>query len=304
MAYLGSLTEPGDVGITGGVVSRAVGWLTGAGDDPLVRPYSIAVIGEAPTTGPGGTPGPERIAVADTDGRVVHVYDMAQGTHHALRQIDETTTLATPVAVAYDADRRLYVADTVLGRVVRFTADGRFDREITRNVMRPAGLALDRARKVLYVADAGTHDVRRFTLDGEERGVIGGPFHYPTHLSVAADGTLLVSDSLAFRVVVLSPDGKTLATVGHEGDGTGDLRRPKGVAMDPDGHVHVVDALFDNVQIFDPRGNFLLAYGESGAADGEFALPAGLCIDERGLVYVCDAYNSRVQIFRYLGGGL
>ncbi len=303
IAYLGSVSEPSDIGIQRGFFSGAIGWLTGAGDDPLVRPYAVAVFGSAPSTGPGGTPGPAVIAVADSDGHAVHVYDLGSGEHVSLRELGDTTSLATPVAVAFDAQQRLYVADSALGRVVRFSADGEFDREITRNVMRPVGLAVDAKREILYVADSGTHDVRRLTLDGEPRGLMGGPFYYPTHLSMTPDGRLLVADSLQFRVVVLSPEGKTLATIGGEGDASGDLQRPKGVAMDPDGHVYVVDALFDNVQIFDDRGEFLLAFGSAGPDDGEFALPAGLCIDERGLIYVCDSYNSRVQVFRYLGGG-
>jgi len=65
---------------------------------------------------------------------------------------------------------------------------------------RPAGIALDRARRLLYVADAGTlqsaaHTVKVFGWDGSLVRAIGhekgdGPwqFLFPTYVAVDANG--------------------------------------------------------------------------------------------------------------------
>ena len=104
-----------------------------------------------------------------------------------------------------------------------------------------------------------------------------------------------------FRVQVLDPDGKPVATFGGIGDAYGQLARAKGIALDSDGNIYVVDAAFNNFQIFNREGQVLLAVGVAGLAPGQFWLPAGAAIDDKDRVYVVDQYNRRVQIFQYLG---
>jgi len=273
----------------------------GESDERLHQPYAVAVVGDAERTGPGGTErGPALLAVADTRALVVHRFDLVEGDHVALTEAGDGRVLRAPVGVAFDAARRLYVCDSVLGIVVRYTADGELDRVIVWGLGRLGGLAIDRDRKLLYVSETAQHLVHRYSLDGEDAGTVGRDLRFPTHLAVDRRGRLIVSDSMNFRVVVFDAEGALLAAVGKLGDGSGDPQRPKGVAADSDDHLYVVDALFDNVQVFTLEGRLLLVMGSAGSGRGELALPAGLACDERDIIYVADVYNGRVVLLRYL----
>ncbi len=300
IALLGEFRAPGDLGIEPGGLRQALDFIVGTTEQSLRRPHGIAVAGDAPGTGPGGTHGPALIAVTDTEAGTVHRYDLVAGEHRLITELGDGHRLGSPVGVAFDDRGRLYVSDSANALVVRYEERGEFDRVVARGLARPSGLAVDSARGILYAADTGEHTVRRFDLDGSPRDAIRIPFHYPTHLALDAAGRLLVSDSMNFRAVLLTAEGELLAAVGRPGDSSGDLQRPKGVGVDSDGHLYVVDALFDNVQIFDTHGQLLLAVGSAGDAPGEFALPAGLAIDARDRIYVADAFNGRVQVFQYL----
>ena len=104
-----------------------------------------------------------------------------------------------------------------------------------------------------------------------------------------------------FRIQKFNNDGRFLMKIGSNGDGTGDMGRPKGVAVDSQGHIYVVDAIFDTVQIFNQDGEFLLNFGTTGSGPGEFWLPSGIFVDSNSRIYVADSYNKRVQIFDYIG---
>ncbi len=301
--FVGSFTGAKDLGIRPGLLGRVVAVVAGDETPAFDRPYAIAVWGDAEGTGVDGGRGPARIAVGDTGAHGVHLLDLEHGRQSLVRDAGEERTLQSPVAVGFDGDARLYVCDSELGLLLRYDADGGFDRVLSRSLARPAGLAIDAAHRVLYVADAAEHVVRTFGLDGEPRGALAEEFRFPAHLALDRGGGLLVSDSMQFRVAVVGADGRLAATAGRHGDASGDLERPKGVATDSEGDLYVADALFDNVQIFDRAGRLLLAFGGAGTGPGEFEMPAGLAIDGRDVVYVADTYNGRIQVFRFLGRG-
>ena len=303
IALLGEIRGPQELEMTGGLGRGIIRLLTGYEPEKLRRPYAVAVTGDVEGTGPGGERGPELLAVADTEAKVVQLFDLKRGKQHILAEMDGDLRLLSPVGVAFDADRRLYVVDSALAALVRFGPDGEFDRVLSRGFQRPAGVGVDAADGVVYVSDAAEHTVRKFDLEGQPLGTMRVPFRFPTHLGVDRRGRLVVADTMNFRVMVFAPDGKPIFSTGKRpGDASGNLQRPKGVALDSDDHLYVVDALFDNVQIFDLKGALLLAFGSAGDGAGEFALPAGIAIDQRDLIYLADSYNGRVQVFRYLGG--
>jgi DNA-binding beta-propeller fold protein YncE len=288
---------PRDLSINPGFFRRVVSLIFGGTEDLFVRPYAVAVLGDAPA-------GPSRIAVTDIEAKAVHLLDLDGGSYVRITEAGEDGPFVSPVGAAFDGAGRVYVVDSTKRLLVRYTAEGELDRVLGRAFSRPTGVAIDAKRGVVYVSDPIAHSVFRFDLDGHPLAVptVPLPFDGPTHLAVDRSGQLLVSDGLAFHVSVVSPEGVLLGTVGQLGDSSGELSRPKGVAADSEGHVYVADALFDNVQIFDLEGRFLLPFGTAGDAPGELALPAGVAIDARDLVYVADAWNGRVQVFRYVKG--
>lgn len=295
--FVGSISNPDDLGRKKGFFRKVWEFLRGeAEDEDMVRPMAVATDGA-------------RMYVADSLAKRVHVYDRANAEYSYIRG-SEQESLSLPIGLATDARGNLYVADGEHGKIFVFKPDGSFESDLdsTKWLKRPSGLAIDKARQRLYVADAPSHEVKVFDLEKGavlktigERGSQNGEFNYPAFVAVDKAGRLYVTDALNSRIQVFDADGRFLRTFGKKGDGTGDLSAPKGVGVDGEGHIYVADADFDNLQIFDDKGQLLLFLGSSGQAAGKFWLPTGLFVDEQDRIYVADSYNKRVQIFQYLG---
>jgi sugar lactone lactonase YvrE len=201
----------------------------------------------------------------------------------------------------------LFVADSYLRQVVQLDRDGNLLRTIAHDdLQRPSSVAFDARRQRLYVGDSKAHVIHVFDEQGHRVGTLGGvgagpgQFNSPTHLALAPDGSVVVTDALNFRVEVFGPDGQYTDQLGKIGDGAGNFAAPKGVAVDRDGHIYVVDAMFDAVQVFNAKGRLLLGFGEQGNRAGQFWLPNGLYIDAGQQLFVADAYNRRIQVFQIL----
>jgi DNA-binding beta-propeller fold protein YncE len=136
------------------------------------------------------------------------------------------------------------------------------------------------------------------TIGGTGNGE--GQFNRPTELRLAGE-TLMVVDSMNFRVQVLDRSGKFLYAVGKIGDNLGAMFRPKAVGLDSEGDLYVVDGIWGVVQVFNREGQLLYYFGGEGTHAGQFQLPAGLFIDRDDRVFVVDSFNRRVQVFRYAG---
>jgi len=125
----------------------------------------------------------------------------------------------------------------------------------------------------------------------------------PTGLTVGPDGNLYVADTHYHRVVVFSPAGELLRTIGRFGTGPGRFIFPTDVAFGPDGRMYVSEyGGNDRVSIFSPGGRFLASFGSPGSGPGQFSRPAALAVDgRRGRLYVADAANHRIVIYTLTG---
>lgn len=223
--------------------------------------------------------------------------------------------LLNPVDVAVDGERdRIYVADSYLHQVVVFNSAGdvvgRLGLDLEDLGEKKARMEEYRQQRGLVEAVAGMDSLLMHSGSSSmpepsdltaNRGEAPGEFKFPSHVAVAPDGTLYVTDALNFRIQAFDPEGNFVRAFGVLGDIPGTFSRPKGVGVDAEGHVYVVDAAFNNLQIFDTEGRLLLAFGSMGRGDGQLWMPLGLHIDG-DWIYVADRYNDRVQIFRYLSG--
>ena len=247
------------------------------------------------------------IAIADTQGGVVHVLDLSRRSHVSISGFGkkESERFLAPVGVAW-ADGDLLVSDAGRREVLRFDDQGRFlGRFGEGHLERPVGVVHLPGRDRIVVVDGGGHHLDVFSGSGEwietigRRGTGPGEFNFPTHIT--ADGShLIVADSGNFRVQRIELDGTVVGIIGEKGDAAGDFALPKGVALDSEGHLYVVDAQFENVQIFDRTGQLLLAFGSEGDGPGQFALPAGLTIDAQDRIWIADTGNRRIQVFQYI----
>lgn len=293
VAYISSIGKPAEAGAKVGGFKRIANFITGAkkGNEPLVKPFAIALDEK------------DNLCVTDTGVPAVCFFDRKARRWKQWREVDRIR-FVSPVGIA-SGSGVFYVADSALAAVISFDQKGRVRFVSTNKLERPVGVALTDRR--LLVADSQRHRIvsldastGRFLSEIGERGGGPGQFNYPTHVSVARSGDILVTDSMNHRVQVLSPEGTFLWQAGGAGDSAGSFSRPKGAATDSDGHLYVVDAIFDNVQLFDEKGRLLLIVGEAGSRSGQFWMPNGIAISRGNEIFVTDTYNRRIQTLKYL----
>ncbi|MBI5666282.1 MAG: 6-bladed beta-propeller [Nitrospirae bacterium] len=292
-----SISRPEDMNIKDQGLTRFIRFLKGETDKSIVNPYGVI-------TDRGG-----RLFVVDNFYRLVHVFDEDAGVYYTFP--DDETSLTSPIGIAIDGKDTIYVTDSKEAVIKVFKAGGKkYSGEIGRGLLeRPTGIAFNALTGELLVLDTQSSEIIRYDAGTYKvKGIIGkegntkGHFYKPTNISVTRAGKIVVSDSLNFRVQILSPEGEFLEAFGKAGDGPGYFSRPRGVASDSDGNIYVVDALFDNIQIFDDQGRLLMVFGSPGKGYGEFWLPSGIFIDSDDRIYISDSYNHRVQIFKYFKG--
>ncbi len=263
----------------------------------IVEPMGLAVSDDG-----------QRLYVSDYGQLAVFVFDFTQKT---FSKIGTNERLARPVGIALDGEERLYVVEQEKKGISIFDRKGAKVRFITDpSLERPAGIAIDRIRGKIYVADTGhtmsvEHTIKIFNLSGELIGRIGGAkgerpgqFLFPTYLALDGDGNLYVTDTLNSRVQVFDPGGNYLKTFGQRGNAWGMFDKPKGVAVDSFGNVYVVDSGWSNVQIFNRKGQILLFFGGRGPIPGMLKNPTAIVIDKGNQIYVADYLNHRVELYR------
>ncbi len=272
-----------------------------AGEKPkpnrVVEPMGLAVSDDG-----------ERLYVSDYAQLAVFVFDFGKKT---FTKIGEQEKLARPVGIALDAQENLYVVEQEKKGISVFNPQAKKLRFITHpSIERPAGIALDRDRGKIYLADTAhtrseDHTVKVFNSNGELVGSIGkakgdepGQFLFPTYLAVDPKGNLYVTDTLNSRVQMFDPDGKYVKSFGQRGNAWGMFDKPKGVALDSFGNLYVADSGWSNIQIFNPKGQVLLFFGGRGPFPGMLKNPSDIVIDKKNHIYVADYLNHRVEQYR------
>lgn len=251
----------------------------------------------------------ERVYVSDFDQLKVYEFDFGKKKFTQLGGKDRR--FERPTGIALDADENIYVVESDKKGITEFDKSGKEIRFITDpSVHRPTGIAIDRQRQKIYLADTAhnndkDHTVKIFNLQGKFLGTIGkgkgsapGEFLFPTFVAVDKSGNVYVSDTLNSRVQKFDPDGKYLTTFGERGTGWGMFDKPKGVALDSFGNLYVVDSGWSNVQIFNQKKQILLFFGGRGPIPGLLMNPTAITIDKNNRIYVADNLNHRVEVYQ------
>lgn len=206
--------------------------------------------------------------------------------------------------VATDSGDRVFVFNRGEHPVIVFDRDGRFLRSWGEGLFaRPHGLTIG-PDDTVYCTDDLDHTVKLFSPGGtllrtlgtsgrpSDTGATGvdfrtirragPPFHFPTNLALAADGSLFIADGYGnARVHKYAPDGRHLFSWGEPGPGPGEFRVPHGIAVTPDGTVVVADRENSRLQFFSPDGRFLRQWAD-------VARPCQVVVDANGTVYVAE----------------
>lgn len=196
-----------------------------------------------------------------------------------------SATLATPSAIAYDANGNLFLADS-LNHVVREISTG---------------------GTITTIAGTG---VAGFGGDGAS--ATQAYLDTPTGVAVDSSGNIYIADSHNQRIrkvsggVITSIAGT--GTAGFSGDGgqatVAQLALPSAVALDSAGNLYIADT--NNQRIRKVTGSIISTVAGNGeelfAGDGGAATaasldsPTGVAVDGAGNIYIADRHNQRIRV--------
>lgn len=215
-----------------------------------------------------------RLFIADRDDGTVRVVDGGR--------IGPLVSAQEPVAVEVDLGGGTWIAEFLTGRVLHVDAAGAVS--VVATLERPSGLAATATPGEVLVAVSGTARILRLSLLGQPVEVAGNgdramapsggdalssPINRPTALAAAPDGSILVVESDAHRVLRITPEGKIVVvagtgTRGWSGDGgpavDARLDDPQGVAVAADGTIYIADTGNRAVRTITPTGSIATVY--------------------------------------------
>jgi DNA-binding beta-propeller fold protein YncE len=220
----------------------------------------------------------------------------------------------SPLGIASDSSGRVFVADSQNHRIQFFTPAGKWLQTLDLVLAKggkpcdPTDIAIDEAKKQLYVVDNDNHHVLVYSLpdlnltatwatEGDRRDQL----QYPFFIAVGLDSSVFVVDVINTRVQVYSPAGEVVATIGGWGVDLGQFYRPKGVCVDQENQVYVSDSYLGVIQVFNRYGNFKGVVGDDKGEVLKWKTPVGIAVDDRGRLYVVDMIANQVKVYDLTG---
>ncbi|HXZ34274.1 MAG TPA: 6-bladed beta-propeller [Terriglobales bacterium] len=267
----------------------------------LIRPYGVAADSKG------------NIYVADQGVAAIFIFSPETGDMQLIKN-GQDAHLPMVTGLAMDDNDRLFVADAKLHHVLVFNAEHLAEASFgAESLVSPAGIALDKENRFVYVVDTQQDQVlvfdadnykllRRIGTGGKKHTLTSeGDFSLPTGVAVDKDGNVYVTDTLNNRVEIFDADGGFMSQFGKSGDGPGHFARPKGIAVDGDGHIWVADEVQCRVQVFDKDAQLLIYFGGPGFYPGQFNALYGIAFDTAtNRIITSEQFPGRVQIFRYV----
>ena len=279
------------------------------------------------------------LLVADTGNSRIVVVEPGGG----LRAIWSLPERAPPVALAVRDDGIVLVADyshdrvLVLGRDGEVLASWGTTGTEPGQLRAPSGLATTPSGTVIVVefmgqraqeiADDGSFI--RF-IDGGNNGqshaatrraraaaigmsemamgpIVGNPhrlFAFPTDVAVSRDGTIYVSNTHAYEILVFETSGDLRTAWGSKGAAAGRWEIPVGLTVDGVGNLYVADSANFRVQVLSSEGHpLLVSRAEELWYPPERRLysPTDLAIDasSQPKLYIADFAGSKIQRFSF-----
>jgi DNA-binding beta-propeller fold protein YncE len=248
-----------------------------------------------------------RVFVADPGAKAVHIFDFVRSKYDRLDRRGDR--LHVPVSLAVDGQDNLYVVDQIRRTVLVYGSAGKFRRYLGK--LRggesyfddPAGIAIDKAARRIYVCDRQGHMI--FVMD--ERGKLirklgnrgggdrPGEFRFPSQV-VVAGSELFVLDVGNTRIQVFDTGGHFLRAMN-----LGYADRRTGLAVDNRGNIYVSDSDLNQIQVLGHEGQTLYTFDPSTIKGANFSHPSGMWVDESRSIYVVDSQSNRVGLFQING---
>ncbi|MCY3929541.1 MAG: NHL repeat-containing protein [Acidobacteria bacterium] len=181
-------------------------------------------------------------------------------THYGGNKLGDLYDVATgpnsEVVIVDDGNRCVVVLDDKLN-LLKVIGQGSDNSRLVR----PDGVAV--TDNVIAVSDWGSHQVKKYSLQGELISVIGchgnnnGQFNYPRGLAFNNNKLLYVVDGGNYRVQVFQQNDTFAFSFGNRGSNPGQFQYPFRIAIDPNNNVLVTDLHANCIHIFSDSGEFI-----------------------------------------------
>ena len=222
-----------------------------------------------------------------------------------------------PTGINVDRDGNILVADTHNFRIMIYTPEGEFVKQIGGEEGLEFGQfslvtdCVQDSQGNYFISEYGMRDrIHKVSPDGEtvlaeygEHGEEPGNFRRPQSLLMDENDHLWVADAVNHRIQVFDTTDeetgfKLIKTIGEEGNEPGQLKYPYGIDFDPEGNLLVAEFGNHRVQKLSRDGESLGTWGTNGREVGQTHNPWGVRCDSEGRIHVLDTYNHRVQVIR------
>jgi NHL repeat len=182
-----------------------------------------------------------------------------------------------PSGVAFDKAGNLFVADSLLSRIVKLTPAGVQTTFLGSGLSSPRGIAFGPDGN-LYVANSGTNSVLQVTPGAVVTTFVSG-LNAPRGLAFDALGNLYVASSGDNSIVKVAPDQTAIPFVSAA---SGALNAPFGLAFNSQGTLFVSNTGNNTIVKVDAAGA-VTPFVNTG-----LNLPEGLAFDASGNLFVAD----------------
>jgi serine/threonine-protein kinase len=231
----------------------------------------------------------------------------------------DESNFMSPVSISVDAQKRIYVVDSLKCQILVFDNEGKYlysigkfgkETETQEAVfLMPVSVALDAAGN-LIVLDSKSCTVQIIEKNGKVLTKFGetaspnmgkievgfGGFFHPQALALDKKENVYVSDTGNHRIRVFNTAGRAINKFGNQGTRFGEFNNPVGLCINTESNILVVDEHNFRIQIFNQKGVFKYKFGKRGTGNSEFSSPFGIATDSKNNIFVTDR-NLRVQIF-------
>ena len=169
---------------------------------------------------------------------------------------DVNVTLNDEILIADSGNKCVVVLDNELN-LLKVIGQGSGNSRLVN----PYGIAV--TDNVIAVSDRDSHQVKKYSLQGELLSVIGGRgnkngrFNHPMGLAFNNNKLLYVVDGGNYRVQVFQQDDTFAFSFGNRGSNPGQFQYPVKIVIDHNNNVLVTDRLVNCIKIFTDRGQFI-----------------------------------------------
>ena len=212
------------------------------------------------------------------------------------------------IGIVVDNKGYLYVADSGLHCIQKFTLNGQFVSQFgiksttEGQFNAPYGLVLSQS-ELLFVCDCNNHRIQVFkneifSYTFGHYGRDSGCFNHPRDLTLNSnEDQLFITEEHNHRVQVFTPSGQFLRIFGNFTDIPFKLQDPVGIYYMPDNHLLIISKGDDRVLVFEEDGRFVSAIEGTYQGKKRFTKPCGVIMMDNGQIVITSNGTHKLVVF-------